>query len=93
MEHSFLVHDEDDDVGVAVVDVPGSHEVVAVYMHDGRRLTLTSTADIPLGHKIALRDLEAGANVTKYGVVIGCATQKVSAGDYIHTHNLKTARW
>ena len=46
--------------------------------------------DIPMGHKMALRDLRAGENIRKYGSPIGHVTQDVSAGSWPYSHNLKT---
>ncbi len=43
---------------------------------------------IPSGHKIALHDIAQGAAVRRYGQVIGFATQPISAGEHVHTHNL-----
>lgn len=51
--------------------------------------TLTALADIPLGHKIALQDMAAGELVYKYGVPIGCASQAIAKGEWVHTHNLQ----
>jgi len=54
-------------------------------------------AGIPLretvkrGHKIALAALPAGSPVIKYGMRIGTATAAIAPGDWVHTHNLKTA--
>jgi (2R)-sulfolactate sulfo-lyase subunit alpha len=93
LEHSFLVHDEGDDVGVAVVDVEQGREVVAAFMKSGNRLKLKSLGNIPLGHKIALGDVDEGARVLEYGVPIGRATRSIGKGEYVHTHNLRTARW
>lgn len=45
----------------------------------------------PDGHKRALRDIEEGAFVIKYGYPIGRASENIRAGDPVHTHNLKTA--
>jgi altronate hydrolase len=45
---------------------------------------------VPCGHKIALVDIAAGANVIKYGAPIGHATRPISAGDWVHLHNLAT---
>lgn len=42
------------------------------------------------GHKYALRDIKCGENVIKYGQPIGHATENITAGDHVHTHNLKT---
>jgi altronate hydrolase len=44
--------------------------------------------DIPMGHKIALRTIEQGEDVRRYGEVIGHATQHVEPGEHVHTHNL-----
>ena len=46
--------------------------------------------DIPRGHKIAREDMPAGTRVVKYGQPIGTLTADVTAGDWIHTHNLTT---
>jgi (2R)-sulfolactate sulfo-lyase subunit alpha len=93
MKHAFLIHDDADDVGVAVIDLESSQDVTGVYMNSGETLELKSRDAIPLGHKIALRDLAQGADVVKYGVRIGRTTTAVSEGAYVHTHNLKSARW
>jgi (2R)-sulfolactate sulfo-lyase subunit alpha len=93
MSHSFLVHDEADDVGVAVTDLEANQEVTGLYMSSGKTVELKSREAVPLGHKIALRDLAEGADVVKYGVRIGRAVKDVREGDYVHTHNLRSARW
>ena len=45
---------------------------------------------IPAGHKVALRALGVGDVIHKYGWAIGRLTAAVEAGDWIHSHNLKT---
>jgi altronate hydrolase len=52
--------------------------------------SLVARADIPKGHKIALRDLAAGEEVVKFGFPIGRATAPIRAGDHVHSHNLAT---
>jgi altronate dehydratase small subunit len=47
---------------------------------------------IPHGHKVALTSLAAGAEVVKYGVVIGRLVRAVAAGEHVHTHNLESLR-
>lgn len=46
--------------------------------------------DLSSGHKYALYDIEAGERVIKYGYPIGIATEKISAGEHVHSHNMKT---
>ncbi len=81
-ETAVLLH-RDDDVAVATRDLPGGCAVPA-----GMR-TVTARADIPRGHKIAVRDIAAGAPVRKYGQPIGSATSAIAAGDHVHAHNLE----
>jgi altronate hydrolase len=51
---------------------------------------ITTLADMPFGHKIALTDISEGNEVIKYGAPIGIATSSIKAGEHVHTHNLKT---
>ena len=46
---------------------------------------------IPAGHKVALKDMAIQEKVIKYGHPIGVALCNIRAGDWVHTHNLKTA--
>lgn len=43
---------------------------------------------IPPGHKVAVRDIEAGAPVRRYGQIIGFAFQPIRRGQHVHVHNL-----
>jgi (2R)-sulfolactate sulfo-lyase subunit alpha len=91
-ELAFLIHREGDDVAVAVRDTqPGP--AVGASLDDGRRFSVAVRADIPLGHKVALRDLAAAEAVTEYGVTIGVAREAIASGDLVHTHNIRSARW
>lgn len=49
-----------------------------------------SSADVPRGHKFALRDIAAGENIIKYGMPIGRATCAIRKGEHVHTNNMKT---
>jgi (2R)-sulfolactate sulfo-lyase subunit alpha len=92
--HSFLVHRKGDYVGVAVEDVCGGEKISGVNMDDDTATpALTACDDIPLGHKIALRDIDEGAEVIEYGVRIGRARTRIATGAHVHVHNLKSARW
>ncbi|WP_052891466.1 UxaA family hydrolase [Thermogemmatispora carboxidivorans] len=88
----FLIHNEGDHVAVAVQDVqPGRHS--AVYMDSEREITITVLEAIPLGHKVALSDLNEGQAVIEYGLPIGLARRPIQAGQHVHTHNIRSARW
>jgi (2R)-sulfolactate sulfo-lyase subunit alpha len=88
----FLAHHRGDDVAVAVRDAePG--DASGAYLDTGDRFRVAVRAPIPLGHKVALRDLAENENVVEYGALIGLARCRVAAGDLVHIHNLRSARW
>lgn len=47
-------------------------------------------AEAGRGHKVALTDIAAGEHIIKYGFPIGHATTDIKAGEWVHTHNIKT---
>jgi len=90
----LLVHDHADNVGVVVVEgLTAGTDMLCVVTHDNSDFRLTANADIPIGHKVALRDLKAGDTVIKYGEDIGRMVGDADTGDHVHVHNLKTKRW
>lgn len=74
-----------DNVAVTLVDGVKAGEVWS----EGDE-TVTLKEDIARGHKFALRDIAEGEAVIKYGYPIGVATRDIKAGEWIHSHNLKT---
>ena len=48
--------------------------------------------DVPFGHKVCIRETPAGADVLKYGQVIGRTSKQMKVGEHAHTHNVESAR-
>lgn len=91
--HKFLIHQNGDHVGVATSPIAEGEKVIGVFMDDNSEIEVVSRGNIPLGHKISLVKLNEGEPVLKYGVPVGITTCNWVVGDYVHTHNIKTARW
>jgi (2R)-sulfolactate sulfo-lyase subunit alpha len=90
----LLVHDRKDNVGVVVVEgLTAGTDMLCVVTEDNSDFRLTSHMDVPIGHKVALADLNVGDTVIKYGQDIGRIVAAVKKGEHVHTHNLKTKRW
>ncbi|MDD3369032.1 MAG: UxaA family hydrolase [Lachnospiraceae bacterium] len=51
---------------------------------------IEAVTDIPLGHKIALRDISTGESIIKYGVVIGRSTGNIPKGSWVHLHVMES---
>ena len=93
MAHAILLHEPDDDVGVAVRDLKKGEEVGTVTLEGAFVANVKLVDDVPLGHKVAMRDLASGKDVIEYGRAVGTASQATARGAHVHTHNLKTKRW
>ena len=78
---SMLIEPEDN-VAVAVEPIQAGESTLA----GGEKLTANEF--IKEGHKIARMDIEKGAEIIKYGVHIGVATQPIKKGDWVHEHNV-----
>jgi len=90
----FVVHEEGDSVGTIVVeDVKANTDLVGWIMEEDKTLNLPTISDIPIGHKVALKDLAEGDTVIKYGVDIGRVIAPIKAGEHLHVRNVKTKRW
>jgi (2R)-sulfolactate sulfo-lyase subunit alpha len=92
----LLVHNRRDNVGVVVVvveNLTAGTDLFGVVTEDNSEFRGVLNQDVPLGHKVALKDLSVGDTVIKYGQDIGRIVAPVRKGDHVHTHNLKTKRW
>ena len=69
-----------DNVAVALKTLAAGTEVCGATLNE----------DIPAGHKFALCNIPEGENVIKYGSPIGHASEDISTGSWVHTHNTKT---
>ena len=90
----FVVHDEGDAVGVVVVEgVKAGQQLSGWVMDQDKTIEFEVLEDIPIGHKLAIRDLAEGDSVIKYGVDIGRVVAPIPTGSHVHVHNVKTKRW
>jgi (2R)-sulfolactate sulfo-lyase subunit alpha len=94
MDIHFVVHDENDSVGVVVVEgVKAGDRLNGWIMDQDRIIMHQAVSEIPIGHKLAIKPLGKGDTVIKYGVDIGRVVEPIAAGEHVHVHNLKTKRW
>ena len=77
-----------DNVAVALRDLEGMARVQA----GGSFIECALQGRIPMGHKFALAELPAGAEIRKYGEAIGVLSEPVARGGHVHVHNLRSRR-
>ena len=77
----FVLHDPNDTVAVVVVEgVKAGAEFTGWIMDDDKTIDLVARQDIPIGHKVALKDMAVGDTVTKYGIDMGKVVAPIQAG-------------
>jgi altronate hydrolase len=79
MKTSLRIHPSDN-VAVALTALPSGATEQGVQLMD----------DIPKGHKFAVRFIEQGELVVKYGTPIGRAKEAIAVGMHVHVHNVET---
>ncbi len=90
----FVVQDENDSVGVVVVEgVKAGQKLDGWIMDQDKDIHVEAKSDIPIGHKLAIKPLKGGDTVIKYGVDIGKTIAPIAVGEHTHVQNLRTKRW
>ena len=80
---ALLLH-PNDNIWIACRDITKGETIIV------NELVVLMQNDIPVGHKIAFKNLRAGVKITRYGASIGSLTKNIEKGEHIHTHNLKS---
>jgi len=93
VKYSALMHEPGDDVAVVVQELSAGSEIDVVTI-DGREVcSIKAIDEIPLGHKISIREITEGEKIIKYGRPIGVATDAIPKGAHVHIYNIKSLRW
>lgn len=86
MKRCFRI-DERDNVATMLTDA--NHESVEV-VGGADWPAVEVRGEVPLAHKIALREIPAGEPVVKFGVPIGIATKDILPGEWVHLNNCQS---
>lgn len=90
MRRDALAIRPQDNVATAIRDIPaGKAAQVGI---GEENVTIRVDKDIAFGHKFALRQINSGEEIFKYGTVIGRATQNIQPGEHVHVHNVESTR-
>lgn len=76
---------------VVVTQEVSKEETISFRDMEGNTITLQVVMDIPCYHKAAIKDIQKGHNVLKYGEIIGKASKDIRRGEHVHEHNLESA--
>ena len=90
MKQKAVILNPKDNVATALADLKAGD---TLELKAGEKtMTIKLTAPVPFGHKLSLTNIDSGSPVIKYGEAIGIATATIQPGDYVHVHNVVSAR-
>lgn len=85
-----IILNEKDNVATAVQTLKAGQRTVIRLGREMQYLILAE--DIPYGHKFAVRNIQKGEEILKYGEVIGRATAEILTGSHVHVQNVESLR-
>ncbi|MGL5511791.1 MAG: UxaA family hydrolase [Sporomusa sp.] len=85
-----IIMKPNDTVGTVVEAITANMNVIAEC--SGTKLTIQVADNIPAGHKFALRKIQKGEAVIKYGEIIGLATKDIQPRQHVHVDNIESCR-
>ncbi|MFM1654744.1 UxaA family hydrolase [Brevibacillus sp. B_LB10_24] len=89
-QYHAVIMNPADNVATALADIPAD-ATVEIETKD-LRIQVKLKAAIEFGHKFAVKRIENGQNILKYGEVIGVAIADIEPGEHVHIHNLEGKR-
>ena len=85
IQRKYIILHSKDNCATSLEDIPQGTPIKLL------EETIVVAQEIQMGHKFALNNINIGDKIIKYGEIIGVATEDIKKGDWIHTHNIKSA--
>lgn len=88
---AWVIDEDKDNVATILSHDVKKGTIISVKVHN-HILKIEAKADIPYGHKIAIKPIKKGETVLKYGLSIGRAIEDIEVGEHVHIHNIESMR-
>ena len=88
LKKAILMNDKDN--VATVLTAINKNESVTIVYNNKIVSEVNALEDIELYHKLAIRPIEMGEKLYKYGEVIGRATKSIKAGEHVHVNNIES---
>lgn len=90
MKQNAIMIKSQDNVATALRDLDAGQAYQ--FVAGKETLDVTMKDAIPYGHKFAAVDIQKGADIIKYGEVMGRATAHIPQGAHAHVQNIESLR-
>jgi len=84
LEKLALVISKRDNVGTAKSPLNSDDRLIY------KNKVININENIPFGYKFAIKDIDIGEPIIKFGKKVGIAKQKIKTGDLVHIHNISS---
>ena len=84
MKNKYIIMSTEDNCATSLDKIPQDEELEI----NARQIKIKQ--EIPFGHKFALKDINKGDYIIKYGEIIGIAIKDIKSGDWVHIHNIQS---
>ena len=84
-EYNALRLHPNDNIAVALRNIDIGEKIIITDLKE----EVIATKEIPYGHKVALRTIQDGEEIIKYGECMGVSTEEISDGDHVHVQNVR----
>ncbi len=88
-KHAIVMHIKDN-VATALHEISQGTDIRIDLGNSEKQIKIVET--IPFGHKLAIKNIQKGDNIIKYGEQIGEAIKKIETGKLVHVHNVVNNR-
>ena len=88
--YNALIVEKNDDVAVVLEAIHVGDKVT--YRYGDEERSVVSLSEVPVYHKVAVRDIKRGEHILKYGEKLGVATQDIKLGEHVHVQSLDSER-
>jgi len=88
---AWVVDPQNDNVATVLADEVKEDNVLSVDL-GGKTVEVKMINDIPYGHKFALKPIQKGEQIIKYGTSIGRSIKEIQPGEHVHLHNIEPLR-
>ncbi len=87
-EYNSVLIDKNDNVVTTLKDVELGKQLNAI----GLESNIVVSEKISKGFKVAIKNINKGETIMKYGKNVGIALFNIKVGDLVHIHNIRSNR-
>ncbi len=84
MKNKYIIMNIEDNCATSLDKIPKDEEL------EINNSLIKIKQEIPFGHKFALKNINKGDYIIKYGEIIGIAIKDIKSGDWVHVHNIQS---